>query len=350
MKLRPVRLEPQFVPRIWGARNLAPLFPEKQSPAEPIGEVWLTGNDCKFADGPFAGQTLGDAWPRMNDGWAGKSARRDKRFPLLAKFIFPEEKLSVQVHPDDEYAQKNEGAAGGVGKTEMWYVISACAGAEVRVGLKPGVDRASFRGAIADGSAEDCVERVPVRVGDAIFVPAGTVHTIGPGMTICEIQENSDITYRVFDFNRLTPEGKPRALHIEKAMQVIHFGEQRGGVTRPLRTKRGALETTHFVACRYFVTEKWNFDAPVSGETSGGKFELLIVIEGHGRIGAADADVEYAPAQTWLLPAALGNYDLAPAAPTKLLRTFVPTSLEKYKSQLVSEGVDKANISRIIYF
>jgi len=347
--LRPVRLEPQFVPRIWGARNLAPLFPEKQSLAEPIGEVWLTGNDCKFADGPFAGQKLGNAWPGMGGDWRGRSAGRDKLFPLLVKFIFPEEKLSVQVHPGDDYARKNESTAGGVGKTEMWYVISARAGAEVRVGLKPRVDRESFRRAIADGSAEECVERVPTQAGDAIFVPAGTVHTIGPGMMICEIQENSDITYRIFDFNRLTPQGQPRALHIEKAMQVIRFGEQRGGVTRPVRTKRGALIATHFAACQYFVTEKWDFQAPVSGATSGDNFELLIVVEGRGRIKIGDADVEYAPAQTWLLPAALGKYELAPAAPTMLLQTFVPSSLEEYKSEVMSQGAGEREISRIIY-
>ena len=125
MKPRPVRLEPLFVPRIWGARNLAPLFPDKQSLPEPIGEVWLTGNDCRFADGPFAGEKLGEAWPRMGDDWSGRNVSREKPFPLLAKFIFPEEKLSVQVHPDDDYARQNETAAGGVGKTEMWYVVSA---------------------------------------------------------------------------------------------------------------------------------------------------------------------------------------------------------------------------------
>ncbi|MHB8540821.1 MAG: class I mannose-6-phosphate isomerase [Candidatus Acidiferrales bacterium] len=349
MTLRPVRLEPRFVPRIWGVRSLAPLFPEKQSLAEPIGEVWLTGNDCKFADGPFAGQKLGDAWPRMSSDWRGHGAGRDKLFPLLVKFIFPEEKLSVQVHPGDEYARKNEAAAGGVGKTEMWYVISARPGAEVRVGLKAGVDRESFRRAIADGSAEECVERVPVQAGDAIFVPAGTVHTIGPGMTICEIQENSDITYRIFDFSRLTPEGQPRALHIEKALEVIRFDKPRGGVTRPVRTRRGALEATHFAACQYFVTEKWDFHAPVFGKTSGDDFDLLIVMGGLGRIRIGDADVEYAPAQTWLLPAALGKYELAPAAPTMLLRTFVPASLEEYRNQLASEGAEEAKISRIIY-
>ena len=327
MTLRPVRLEPQFVPRIWGARNLAPLFPEKQSLAEPIGEVWLTGDDCKFADGPFAGQKLGDAWPGMSGDWRGRSAGRDKLFPLLVKFIFPEEKLSVQVHPGDEYARKNEAAAGGVGKTEMWYVISARAGAEVRVGLKPDVDGESFLRAIADGSAEACVERVPVQAGDAIFVPAGTVHTIGPGMTICEIQENSDITYRVFDFNRLTPEGEPRALHIEKAMQVIRFGEQRGGKVAPMELENGRNSVSVLVECAHFAVLKSVFVEPQYRVKAEGLVEVLIVLEGRGKIEVPGTEMEYRQAQTWLVPAVIRDLRFMPAAPTTMLHGYVPSGL-----------------------
>ncbi|MHB8754032.1 MAG: type I phosphomannose isomerase catalytic subunit [Candidatus Acidiferrales bacterium] len=327
MKLRPVRLEPQFVPRIWGARNLAPLFPENQSLAEPIGEVWLTGNDCKFADGPFAGQKLGDAWAGMSPDWRGRSVGPDKQFPLLVKFIFPEERLSVQVHPDDEYARKNEAAAGGVGKTEMWYVISARPGAEVRVGLKPGVDRESFRRAIADGSAEGCVKRVPVQAGDAIFVPAGTVHTIGPGMTICEIQENSDITYRVFDFNRLTLQGQPRVLHIEKAMQVIRFGEQRGGKVAPLELENGHNSLSVLVECAHFAVLRSVFAEPEYRVKAEGLVEVLIVLEGRGKIQIPRTEMEYTQAQTWLVPAAIRDLRFVPAARTTMLHAYVPSEL-----------------------
>ncbi|MHB8527093.1 MAG: type I phosphomannose isomerase catalytic subunit [Candidatus Acidiferrales bacterium] len=327
MTLRPVRLEPQFVPRIWGARNLAPLFPEKQSLADPIGEVWLTGNDCKFADGPFAGQKLGNAWPGMSPDWRGRSAGSDKLFPLLVKFIFPEEKLSVQVHPDDEYARKNEAAAGGVGKTEMWYVISARPGAEVRVGLKPGVDRESFRRAIADGSAEECVKRVPVQAGDAIFVPAGTVHTIGPGMTICEIQENSDITYRVFDFNRLTLQGQPRVLHIQKAMQVIRFGEQRGGKVAPMELENGHNSVSVLVECAHFAVLRSVFAEPEYRVKAEGLVEVLIVLEGRGKIQIPGTETEYTQAQTWLVPAAIRDLRFVPAARTTMLHAYVPSEL-----------------------
>ncbi|MGB7025096.1 MAG: class I mannose-6-phosphate isomerase [Candidatus Acidiferrales bacterium] len=320
MKPRPVRLEPKFVPRIWGARSLAPLFPDKQSLPEPIGEVWLTGNDCRFVDGPFAGEKLGEAWPRMSDDWSGRNVSRDMPFPLLAKFIFPEQKLSVQVHPDDDYARKNEAAAGGVGKTEMWYIISARKGAEVRVGLKPGVDRDAFRRAIADGSAEERVECVPVSAGDAIFVPAGTVHTIGPGMAICEIQQNSDITYRVFDFNRLTPEGRPRELHIDKSMDVIRFGKQQGGKAAP--EALGAVST--LVECPYFTVMKSVFTEPEHRTKPAGLMEVLIVIEGTGKIEASDAETEYANAQAWLVPAIVRHCRFVPATRTTMLLAYVP--------------------------
>ncbi|HEV2222500.1 MAG TPA: type I phosphomannose isomerase catalytic subunit [Candidatus Acidoferrales bacterium] len=323
MKLRPVRLEPQFVPRIWGARSLAPLFPDKQSLPEPIGEVWLTGNDCRFADGPFAGEKLGDAWPRMSDDWSGSNVSRDKPFPLLAKFIFPEEKLSVQVHPDDDYARQNEAAAGGVGKTEMWYIISARKGAEVRVGLRPGVDRKSFQRAIVDGRAEECLEHVAVHAGDAIFVPAGTVHTIGPGMTICEIQQNSDITYRVFDFNRLTPEGKPREMHVAKSMDVIRFGKRHGG--KVAAEALGAVNT--LVECPYFAVMKSVFAEPEHRTKPVGLMEVLIVIEGTGKIGAPHAEIEYAAAQAWLVPAALRECRFVPATRTTMLHAYVPGGL-----------------------
>lgn len=326
MTLRPVRLEPIFVPRIWGARNLAPLFPEMKSLREPIGEVWLTGNDCRLADGPFAGQKLGDAWLRMGDEWAGKRARRDKSFPVLVKFLFPEDKLSVQVHPDDEYAAKNEAAAGGVGKTEMWYVIAARPGAEVRVGLQESTTREAFRRAIAEGNAEEHVERIAVRAGDAIFVPAGTVHTIGPGMILCEIQENSDLTYRVFDYNRRTPEGKLRELHVEKAMDVIRFGKQQGGKVAQGQDGDSSSEVAILADCPYFAVVKHSISESRYMVKPKGRLEIIVILEGRGKLctNLSDARIEYAPAEAWIIPAAVRDCVYDPEEATTLLSIAVP--------------------------
>ena len=327
---------------------MAPLFPEKTALPEPIGEVWLTGNDCRLATGEFAGRKLGEAWPTMPPKWTGSRLRPNGPFPLLVKFLFPEQKLSIQVHPNDDYARRHEAAAGGQGKTEMWYAVAAHPGAEVMVGVRPGVTREHFSRAIVDGTVEECLERIAVRAGDAIFVPAGTAHTIGPGLLLCEIQEHSDITYRVFDYNRLTAEGVPRPLHIEKALEVIHFGEQSGGKLEPVRLTRGPLVETYFIACRYFATEKWEFAERIASVTRPEHFDLLIVLAGKGRIEFGAGAADYAAAQAWLLPAALGAYQLAPESPTALLRTYVP-DIGEFVRRLADQRIEESAWSRLVY-
>lgn len=309
----------------------------------------MTGNECRFASGPFAGQKLGDVWPKLLPQWSGTQADLTRDFPLLVKFIFAEQKLSVQVHPGDDYAARHESAAGGRGKTEMWYALRARKGAEVLVGLKPGITAEKFKRAIADGTAEDLLEHVPMRPGDVIFVPAGTAHTIGGGLVLCEIQQHSDITYRVYDYNRRDAQGRLRDLHIEKALQVIRFGEQSGGKVDPVRISRGAVTETYFVTCRYFATEKWEFAERIASTTSSEHFDLLIFLEGQGSIHWGSESTQYAPAQTWLVPAALGAYQLNPAARTTLLRTYVPTHIDEFARKLADQGVSESAWSRLVH-
>jgi mannose-6-phosphate isomerase len=348
--LCPARLEPIFSARPWGARTLAPLFPEKSNLAEPLGEAWMTGAECRFASGPFAANKLGDVWRTLPAAWTGtKIAASAGTFPLLVKFIFADEKLSVQVHPDDAYAERHEQAAGGRGKTEMWYAIHARPGAEVLVGLKPGVTPEIFKRAIADGSAEDCLQHVPLRGGEAIFVPAGTAHTIGAGLVLCEIQEYSDLTYRVFDYDRRDAQGRSRDLHIEKALQVMRFGTQHGGKIEPARIVRGGVTETFFIACRYFAAEKWELAADTAAATSPEHFELLMILEGRGSILWGGESVAYAAAQTWLLPAALGAYHLAPDERTALLRAYVPVPFDEVRRKLAAQGVSQAAMSHLVY-
>ncbi len=249
MKLCPARLEPIFSARPWGARSLAPFFPEKTNLAEPLGEAWLTGNDCIFASGPYAGEKLADAWREMPVEWTGTSTRtstgtsaaQGAGFPLLVKFLFVEDKLSVQVHPGDDYAARHEQAAGGRGKTEMWYAVRAREGSEVMVGLKAGVDREKFRRAIDDGTAEECLLPIRLRAGEAIFVPAGTAHTIGPGFVLCEIQEHSDLTYRVYDYNRRDAKGQARDFTHRKSAgnDSVRRSERRKDRTDSRRARHG---------------------------------------------------------------------------------------------------------------
>jgi mannose-6-phosphate isomerase len=347
--LCPAGLEPIFSPRPWGARSLAPLFPEKSNLAEPLGEAWLTGDDCRFAFGPFAGKRLREAWPEMSAEWTGtKISSRHASFPLLIKFIFAHEKLSVQVHPDDAYAVRHEIAAGGRGKTEMWYVIEALPDAEVLVGLKPDVTPESFKRAIDDESVEDSLQHVRLRPGDAVFVPSGTAHTIGGGLVLCEIQQSSDLTYRVYDYNRRDAHGKSRELHLDKAFEVIRFGEQRGGKVIPATISRNGITKTFFTACRYFATERWQFAHPVSAESSPEHFELWITIQGAGSIRWSQESVQFVPAQVWLIPAGLGSFELVPESNTTVLRAYVPTDLASVAANLQHQGVGAADTARLV--
>ena len=351
----PARLEPVFSPRPWGARSLAPYFPEMTGLAEPVGEAWLSGSECRFADGPFAGMKLGEAWPKMPPEWAGTKADTAAAFPLLVKFIFSEEKLSVQVHPDDEYAAKHEQAVGGRGKTEMWYAVKARPGAEVLVGLKPEVTREGFARAIGEGTAEDCLVRVPVSQGDAIFVPAGTAHTIGPGLVLCEIQQNSDLTYRVYDYNRRDAQGRGRELHIEKALDVMRFGKQLGGKVEPVqfnpkKAKSGRGLLSLLTACRYFAVEKIELRPGYFVSSSMGYFELMVVIDGVGSIAWKERDErvsEYSRGQVWLIPAALGSYAFEVKSTTTLLRTYVP-DLDALAEHYEKSGVTAEEIRRLV--
>ncbi len=304
---------------------------------------------------------LGEVWPTLPVGWTGTRVERGAAFPLLVKFIFAEEKLSVQVHPDDAYAQKHEAAAGGRGKTEMWYVVKARAGAEVLAGLRAGVTRESFEKAIADGTAEDALLHEPMSAGDAIFIPAGTMHTIGAGLVLCEIQQLSDITYRVYDYGRRDAQGRERELHVAKALAVTKFGAEFGGKIEPVTIDSAAagVSKTYFAACPYFATERWDFSGTVasadavarlgSAAGSGEHFELVIILEGSGDIVVAGERLPYSRAHVWLMPAALGAYEFAVSSKTSLLRTYVPSSITEFAEPLRAAGIPQTDIARLVH-
>jgi mannose-6-phosphate isomerase len=327
----PFRIEPIFSPRIWGSRSLAPLFPEKTNLAEPIGEAWLTSVDCRIANGPFKGKTLGAAWREMPAYWRGSPFSVAYDFPLLVKFIFPKDKLSIQVHPDDAFASVHEKAAGGRGKTEMWHIVSAEPGAQVLIGLKPGVDKTRFLAALESHTLEQLLEAHPVREGDTFFLPAGTPHTMGSGMIVCEVQQYSDLTYRVYDYGRMDAHGQPRELHIEKALNVINFHSESNGkvATRKLRIREnGSLE--ELVNCPYFSAGKFEtaqhtyFSAKPSTT-----LRLWVFLEGEGKIGwtselpgsggSHDGEFSYTKGECWLIPGGFASHGFYPSKKTSIL-------------------------------
>ena len=327
----PFRIAPIFLPRIWGARSLVPLFPEKTGLPEPIGEAWLTGLDCRIASGSFAGKTLSEAWREMPAEWRGTRLASTAQFPLLVKFIFPKDKLSIQVHPDDAYAAAHEQAAGGRGKTEMWHIVSAEPGAHILVGLKPGVDRKRFREALSARTVASLLQSFEVHAGETYFIPARTPHTIGPGMIICEVQQYSDLTYRVYDYDRLDARGRPRELHIEKALEIIDFTASGGIRTTPLTFKHADMGQSIadkgfslLAACKYFATEKWEISRRLRLDSDSDGFRVLTVLSGTGQIVWDLGTSRYCRGECWFMPACLGDCSLVPIDPTEFLNIYVP--------------------------
>jgi mannose-6-phosphate isomerase len=295
--LAPFRVAPRFVPRIWGFRDLSPWYrraapgdahlPENDpddSGGEPIGEVWLTGDDCLIASGAHAGKTLRELFQVASEALLGRGAPATDS-PLLVKMIFAREKLSVQVHPDDWMAQKYGQPRG---KTECWYAMSAEPGAQVAVGLKPGVTLDELREGIEDGTLEKSLQVLNVETGDMIFVDAGTVHAIWPGSILLETQQNSDITYRMFDY------GRPRELHTVKSLEAVRL------VTRAGKVAPHALaDRTVLVDEEYFCVERIPVNVSRSSTTLPGRGEgtsglsYLFAAAGSGRLASPSfAEVE----------------------------------------------------------
>jgi mannose-6-phosphate isomerase len=350
MRPEPTRIDPIFSPRIWGARSLAPLFPDKTNLIEPLGEAWLTGFDCKVANGPLAGRSLGEAWREMPAEWRGTRLASVSEFPLLVKFLFPTDKLSIQVHPNDDYAAKHEQAAGGRGKTEMWYAVSADPGARVLVGLVPEADEKDFLAAIETQTLEDLFVQWRVQSGDTFFVPAGTPHTIGPGMVLCEVQEYSDLTYRVYDYGRTDAQGQPRKLHVKKALEVIEFGRPIYGYgKRPrIRLTAQGLQKYLLAACPYFATERWKDFVRVEAHSDSEHFELFVILAGSGDFAWDGGSAKYLSGQCWLIPAGLGKFTLQAKESTKLLRTYVP-DLPKLRAGLEKKGLSWQDLEKTIF-
>lgn len=248
-EIAPFGIRPEISPRPWGFRDLRPWY-DLVAEGDPIGEVWLTGDDCRVSTGPYAGKRLAALFAEEHEALLGASAPSPDS-PLLIKTIFAREKLSVQVHPDDRMAQKYGDPRG---KTECWYALAAEPGAKVALGVKHGTTVAQIEQEIHDGTLEASLNAVPVAAGDMIFVDAGTIHAIWPGSILMETQQNCDLTYRMFDY------GRPRELHIAKSIEATKLTTRAGRVTPQVLADRTVL-----IDVEYFRVER----IPVEGRRSG---------------------------------------------------------------------------------
>ena len=291
----PFRLKPWFSERPWGRRGLQPWY-SSTGTTELVGEAWLTGPQCVVETGSFAGRTLASVGSELGG-----------EFPLLVKLLFPAEKLSVQVHPDDAQAQ----ALGETrGKTECWYVLEAEPGAVVALGLKDGVDVAQVKAAVTDGTMESLMEWVSVSVGDMLFVDAGTVHAIAPGVVLLETQQTSDVTYRLYDY------GRPRELHLEKGLQVIKTKTAAGKVAP--RMMNGF---TRLIEKKYFVVDRFDVAAGelrVAIDGAG----CLVGLSGGALVRWSGVEVELKVAQAVVAPA--GEVTVVTDSGASFMRCLAP--------------------------
>ena len=320
-KLYPLLMQPAFDPRPWGTNDLSPIYPNHRF-EQKIGEAWLSGDDCKVANGPLAGKTLAQLSGEYQRELVGDAAREAGRFPLLLKFLFPHEKLSVQVHPDDEQALR---VGQPWGKTECWYVADAKPGAQIGLGLKNGVTAQHLEEAIHQNRAEEVLNWINVFTGDMIYVAGGTVHTLGPGSVIVETQQQSDTTYRLYDY------GRPRELHLKDGLAAVKERAKSGKVVRPAPEGIGGGRNRHsaLVGAPYFVVDMFEVKEPLelatrddSGKSS---VQILTAVEGCGVIEVAGMDpVTVAKGDAVVVPARVGQFHVRPQWTLEFLRAFVP--------------------------
>jgi mannose-6-phosphate isomerase len=319
----PLKFQPVYKDYLWGGRNLEKLG--KKLPDGQVAESWeVSGHPDGLsivANGEDRGLSLPEYLQKYGRQALGSalSAKYSLEFPLLVKLIDANNKLSVQVHPTDEYARTHEG---GYGKNEMWYIIAAKPGAQLIYGLEPGVDKAKFAQAISSGTIGACLHSVEVSPGDVFDIPAGLVHGIGEGIILAEIQQSSNLTYRIYDYDRTDSQGKKRPLHVQQALEVIDFAG--GGQEKPaLAQEQNApgCRKTQLVAKKYFVVELYELTQKLS-EQAQDRFFIYTFLCGEGVVRYPGGELSIRAAESLFIPAALGEYTIE--GNLKFLKSYLP--------------------------
>jgi mannose-6-phosphate isomerase len=322
--LYPLTFHPIFKERVWGGREMERLYQKKLPADRPIGESWeisdRPGDVSIIANGPLAGKNL--RWLMENHATeilGGAKSAIGNRFPLLCKILDAREKLSLQVHPPASKAAELKGEP----KTEMWFIADAAPGAELFVGLKRGVTRAKFEKRVETGEVAECFHRVPVRAGDAMFLPSGRVHAIGAGLVIFEIQQNSDTTYRVFDWNRVGLDGKPRELHIAQSLASIDFNDFEPALAQGKFTGDTLIQHRSLVDDPLFKVETWKLNPGAHGWLKPKKLQIVAATRGEVEITSGSTSVKLSAGQFSLIPASLERTEVLAKSESGLLRVEV---------------------------
>jgi len=319
----PIRFTPFLRPMVWGGRRLADALGKSLPTAEPYGESWEISDhpvhDSVVASGPLKGRTLRDLMASERTALLGPSANQAV-FPLLVKFLDACDRLSVQVHPDDDKAPRLWPGEGG--KTEAWFVLAAARGSHIYAGLQPGVGERELRAALQAGTVSRCLHQFEPRAGDCVFLPAGTVHAVGGGVLLVEVQQTSDATLRLFDWNRRDAQGKARTLHIEEGLACIKWDS---GPVEPVRVPWPA-NTRHrqvLVHCPFFELD-FIRDGASFAIGGRGHAQILSVLAGSARLTSPAGEESLAVGRTWLLPAAMPTIEVRPISALAILLCTVP--------------------------
>jgi mannose-6-phosphate isomerase len=319
--LYPLIFQPVFKERVWGGRELERLYGKKLPPGAVIGESWEISDrpddESVIANGKFAGKNL--RWLMENHArelLGDANPATGNRFPLLIKILDAREKLSLQVHPPAEKAAELKGEP----KTEMWFIADAAPDASLYVGLKRGVSRVEFEKKISDGSVADCFHRVPVRAGDTMFIPSGRVHAIGDGLVIFEIQQNSDTTYRVFDWNRVGLDGKPRELHIAESLASIDFNDFEPKLAGEKFEGDDKIKSRSLVRDKLFNVENLELKTGAITKLKEQKLQIVAAVNGQIEIKSNLETVNLSAGQFCLIPASLERTEILAKSDTALLR------------------------------
>ncbi len=322
--LYPLTFHPIFKERVWGGREIEKLYGKKLPPGKRIGESWeisdRPNDESVVANGKFAGKNL--HWLMENHAaeiLGGAKPATGNRFPLLCKILDARDKLSLQVHPPANRAAELKGES----KTEMWFIADAAPGTELYVGLKRDVTRAEFEKKISDGSVADCFHRVPVRAGDTMFLPSGRVHAIGAGLVIFEIQQNSDTTYRVFDWNRVGLDGKPRELHVAQSLASIDFNDFEPKLVSEKYSSEGKIKTRSLVHDPLFNVENLEIKSGAVAKLKEQKLQIVAAVNGQIEIKNDSTIVNLSAGQFCLIPASLERTEILAKSDAVLLRVEV---------------------------
>jgi len=320
----PLTFAPLFMKRLWGGRNLERLYNKALPPDQLIGESWEISDrpDAQSVvnHGPLAGRTLGWLMEHHRHELLGPRAPASGPFPLLIKILDAEQTLSVQVHPPAHLAAKLHGQP----KTEMWYIASARPDACLYAGLRHGTSRAEFEQRLGDGSVDQCLHRIPVREGDAMFLPSGRCHAIGGGNVIFEIQQNSDTTYRVFDWNRVEADGKPRALHIPESLASIDFEDYEPELIQSKYSRNATLSLRYLVDDPLFRVGAWKAAKGERFHLNSDSFQIVGVLHGRLELAHDQHPVTLLPGQFALIPGCLGRVTVETPVKSEFLHAQVP--------------------------